>query len=128
MSENKMSKRIYRITVYRYPFDKDDDLPYEPYETELEAYNTLTDRVTSADELIREKLLEDPYASKVIKLVDEINTKPWARANEILLAGIELYLTRDEWKKIITETIKAYKTRIKILEEYLEKLEEDDGK
>jgi hypothetical protein len=123
-----MSKRIYRVTVYRYPFDKDDDPPYEPYETELEAYNTLTDRVTSADELIREKLLEDPYASKVIKLVDEINSKPWARANEILLAGIELYLTRDEWKKIITETIKAYKTRIKILEEYLEKLEEDDGK
>ena len=118
-----MSERIYRITVYRYPFNKDDDLPYE---TELEAYNTLTDRVTSADELIREKLLEDPYASKVIKLVDEINDKPWAMANEILLAGVELYLTRDEWKKIITETIKAYKTRIKILEEYLEKLEGDD--
>jgi hypothetical protein len=119
---NKMSERKYRVTVYRYPFNKDDDLPYE---TELEAYNMLTDRVTSADELIREKLLEDPYASKVIKLVDEINDKPWAMANEILLAGVELYLTRDEWKKIVTETIKAYKTRIKILEEHLKKIEED---
>jgi hypothetical protein len=122
VGENTMSNRKYRITVYYYPFET--NFSSLPYETELEAFNKLTDRVFSADEIVREKLLKDPQVSEVVKAVDEINAKYWSRMNEVLLACVELYLSEEEWKKFISETIKAYKTRIKILEEHLKKLED----
>jgi hypothetical protein len=110
-----MGERKYRVTVYRYPFKG-----HPPYETELEAYNMLTDRVASADELIREKLLEDPQVSEVVKAVD---TKQ--QIYEVSLLCVDIYLSEEEWKKIISKTIKAYKTRIKILQEYLKNLRKD---
>jgi len=107
------------IRVKRYPFTIREG---PAYETCFEAFDMLLDRVATADEIVRKKLLEMPDVAEIINFVDFINSKDWAEAS-VELSDVEVWLSKDEWIKLVTETINALKARISILEEHLKNLE-----
>jgi hypothetical protein len=107
------------IRVKRYPFTSREG---PAYETCFEAFDMLLDRVATVDEIVKKKLLEIPDVAKVITFVDLVNSKDWAEAS-VELSDVEIWLSKDEWIKLVTETINTLKARISILEEHLKNLE-----
>jgi len=104
------------ITVHRYPFD--DTLSYETSDQYLQfVFATLDKGIIK--EIIKKKLMETNVA-ETIKMIDKINEKvSWARAS-VELYDINVFLSKEEFIQLISETIKVLRARANFLEEYKE--------
>jgi len=104
------------ITVRRYPFDAD-VISYEGDKILEIVIPNLSK--TALEEIIKKKLMERHGVAEIIKMIDAINEKGYARAS-VELYDINVYLSKEEFVQLLNETIRTLRAKANFLEEHKE--------